>query len=153
MIAKSVVLDSSVVIAAMRPSEPGHGDALDFLGRARAAQEREGARVLAPPELWLEVHVAAQKLAKQKGEPAPKDPLAGLAVDLIAMDHREAVLGFLELLSGRMHGQAPLPNATDLTYLWVAWSEGATLITLDRGLLKCHGLLCDVTRPYHYRFL
>jgi hypothetical protein len=51
-----------------------------------------------------------------------------------------------------MHGQAPLPNATDLVYLWVAWSEGATLVTLDRGLLKCHGIVCDVTRPYHYRF-
>jgi hypothetical protein len=152
MIARRVVLDSSVVIAAMRPSEPGYEDARDFLGRARGAQEREGARVLAPPELWLEVHVAAQKLAKQKGEPEPKDPMAGLVVDLVAMDRREAVLAFLEVLSARMHGQAPLPNATDLVYLWVAWSEDATLITLDRGLLKCHGLLCDVTRPYHYHF-
>jgi len=150
MIAGRVVLDSSVVIAAMRPSEAGHEDALDFLSRARAAQEGGGAQVLAPPELWLEVHVAAQKLAKQKGE--PKDPMEGLAIDLIAMDRREAVLGFLELLSARMHGQAPLPNATDLVYLWVAWSEGATLVTLDRGLLKCHGIVCDVTRPYHYRF-
>ena len=152
MIAGRVVLDSSVVIAAMRSDEPGHEDALDFLARARDAQEREVARLLAPPELWLEVHVAAHKLARQKGEPEPRDPMGRLVVDVVAMDGREAVLGFLSLLSARVRGQATLPNATDLVYLWAAWSEEATLITLDRGLLKCHGLVCDVTRPYHYRF-
>lgn len=149
-----LVLDSSLIVAAMKPSEPSHADALDFLDRLREAQERGGASVFAPPELWLEVHVAAQKLVKQKerGAPEPKEPMVGLAIKLVAMDREEAIAGFLEQLTARTRGQPPFTNATDLVYLWVAWSVDATLITLDQRLLKYHGLLCDVMRPFHYHF-
>jgi hypothetical protein len=50
-----------------------------------------------------------------------------------------------------MRGRRPFANATDLAYLWAAWSVDATVVTLDRGLLAYHGLVCDVTRPRHVR--
>ena len=64
----------------------------------------------------------------------------------------EEIGEFLDLLGRRTHGKAPFTNATDIVYLWVAWKESATLVTLDRGLLKYHRVLCDVIRPSPVRF-
>ena len=78
--------------------------------------------------------------------------LAGLSVKLTPITSPEEISEFLEQLARRTYGKAPFANATDLVYLWVAWREGATLITLDRGLLKYHRILCDVIRPSPVRF-
>ncbi|WP_437632319.1 PIN domain-containing protein [Sorangium sp. So ce854] len=152
-----IVLDSSVAIASMRPAEPGHADALAFLERVRAAVAAGEARVLAPPELWLEVYVAEQRLASsRRGAPAaagagPLAALAGLAVELVAPAGEDALTDFLGLLTRRMRGRRPFANATDLVYLWAAHGAEATVVTLDEGLLKYHGVVCDVTRPQHVR--
>ena len=50
-----------------------------------------------------------------------------------------------------MRGRRPFANATDLVYLWVAWSRDAAVVTLDQGMLKYHGVVCEVTRPQHVR--
>ncbi|WP_437620986.1 PIN domain-containing protein [Sorangium sp. So ce1151] len=155
-----IVLDSSVAIASMKPAEPGHADALAFLERARAAVAAGGARVLAPAELWLEVYVAEQRLAASRAAraspqrapaAASESPLAGLAVELVAPADEGAITGFLGLLTRRMRGRRPFANATDLVYLWAAHGAEATVVTLDEGLLKYHGVVCDVTRPQHVR--
>ncbi|WP_437732444.1 PIN domain-containing protein [Sorangium sp. So ce1335] len=157
-----IVLDSSVAIASMRPAEPGHADALAFLERARAAVAAGGARVLAPPELWLEVYVAEQRLAASRASRAspqrapaasagPLAALAGLEVELVAPAGEGALTEFLGLLTRRMRGRRPFANATDLVYLWAAHGAEATVVTLDEGLLKYHGVVCDVTRPQHVR--
>ncbi|WP_437754276.1 PIN domain-containing protein [Sorangium sp. So ce1389] len=155
-----IVLDSSVAIASMKPAEPGHADALAFLERARAAVAAGGARVLAPAELWLEVYVAEQRLAASRASraspqrapaAASESPLAGLAVELVAPADEGAIAGFLGLLTRRMRGRRPFANATDLVYLWAAHGAEATVVTLDEGLLKYHGVVCDVTRPQHVR--
>jgi hypothetical protein len=52
-----LVLDSSVLIAAVQPAEPKHADALVFVDRLRAAITAGDVNAFAPPELWLEVHV------------------------------------------------------------------------------------------------
>jgi hypothetical protein len=72
---------------------------------------------------------------------------AGLSVELAPMTSVEEIDQFFDELGRRMRGRAQFANATDLVYLWLAWQKDATLITLDGGLLKYHGMVCDVTRP------
>ncbi|WP_437588257.1 PIN domain-containing protein [Sorangium sp. So ce1000] len=147
-----IVLDSSVAIASMKPAEPGNADAVAFLERARAAVAAGAARVLAPPELWMEVYVAEQRLAaSRRAAPAAVSALGGLAIELVAPTDTGAITEFLDRLTRRMRGRRPFANATDLVYLWAAHSADATVVTLDEGLLKYHGVVCDVTRPQHAR--
>jgi hypothetical protein len=147
-----LVLDSSVVIAAVQPAEPEHADACAFVDRLRSALASGAAIALGPPELWLEVHVVEQRLARSRsGAPPPGGALDGLAIELVAPDGVEAITAFLDVLTKRMRGRRPFANATDLVYLWAAWSRDATAVTLDRGMLEYHGVVCDVTRPQHVR--
>jgi predicted nucleic acid-binding protein len=146
-----LVLDSSVVIAAARPDEPEHADARAFVDALRAASPA-GVRLFGPPELWLEVHVVEQRLARsRRASGAPADALSGLAIELVSPTGVEIVTAFLDLLERRMRGRRASANATDLIYLWAAHEVGAAVVTLDRGLLGYHGAVCDVTRPQHVR--
>ncbi len=147
-----LVLDSSVLIAAVQPAEVDHQDALDFVDRLRAAQLVDAGSVFAPPELWLEVHVVEQRLAlSRRGGPARRSALHGLTIELVTPESIEELVAFLDLLTKRMRGRRPFANATDLVYLWAASRVDATVVTLDRGLLGYHGVVCDVTRPQHAR--
>lgn len=147
-----IVIDSSVVIAAAQPAEREHASALDFVNRLRAAQATGYDAAFAPPELWLEVHVVEQRLAlARRGGPAPGAALRGLSVGLVAPDGADEIRVFLDLLVKRMRGRRPFANATDLVYLWAASRLDATVVTLDRGLLGYHGVVCDVMRPHHVR--
>lgn len=147
-----LVLDSSVAIAAIRPDEADHPDARAFVERLRAASPESGIELLAPPELWLEVHVVEQRLARSRRGGAPaQGAMEGLSITLCAPADREELTTFLAHLEKRMRGRRPFANATDLVYLWVGWSREATVVTLDRGLLEYHGVVCDLTRPQHLR--
>jgi predicted nucleic acid-binding protein len=149
-----LVLDSSVLVAAMKPSEPGHADAADLLERLRRARALAEVELFAPPELWLEARVAAQKAEKSATGPTLPDVgalLRGLDVELVPMTSVDEIDAFFERLGRHARDRAPFANATDLVYLWVAWRSGAALVTLDRGLLKYHGMVCDVVRPFHVR--
>ena len=147
-----LVLDSSVLISAVRPAEPEHADAHAFVGRLRHALASGAASAFGPPELWLEVHVVEQRLASSRREARVQGgALDGLAVELVAPEGVEAITTFLDVLSKRMRGRRPFANATDLVYLWAAWSVAATVVTLDQGMLEYHGIVCDVTRPQHVR--
>jgi predicted nucleic acid-binding protein len=146
-----LVLDSSVVIAAAQPDEPAHADARTFLDALRRA-EPDQVRLFGPAELWLETHVVEQRLARSRRSSAPPaGALSGLVIELVSPDRVEVVTVFLDLLARRMRGRKPSANATDLVYLWAAHEVGATVVTLDRGLLGYHGVVCDVTRPQHVR--
>ena len=144
-----LVLDSSVPIAAMKPADVGHADALDVLERLRRAQLQGRAAILAPPELWLEVRVAKQKIGKTAA--GTDDVLAGLDIELVGITSVAEIDEFFERLHRHVRDRAPFANATDLAYLWVAWRCGAALVTFDAGLLKYHGMVCDVLRPFHVR--
>lgn len=147
-----LVLDSSVLIAAVRSGEPEHPDARAFVERLRSALATGGASAFGPPELWLEVHVVEQRLARtRRGAPAPFGALEGLLIELVAPPDLPAITTFLDLLTKRMRGRRPFANATDLAYLWAAWSVDAAVVTLDQGMLAYHGVVCDVTRPQHVR--
>ncbi len=145
-----LVLDSSVVIAAVQAAEPDHEAARDFVGRLGRAIAAGAAQAFAPAELWLEVHVVERRLARsRKGGATRPDALADLDVELVAPGERDEIAAFLALLDDRMRGKRPFANATDLVYLWAAWKVDATVTTLDGGLLAHHGLVCDVTHPRH----
>ena len=80
-----LVLDSSVLIAAVRPAEPDHADARAFVERLRSAQASGAVRTFGPPELWLEVYVVEQRHARsRRGAPALGGALEGLAIGLVA---------------------------------------------------------------------
>jgi hypothetical protein len=146
-VAARIVLDSSAVIAAGKPAEAAHADALAFLGRLRAASAAGVAEAFAPPELWLEVYVAEQRLARGR-DGARASALSGLAVALVAPPDRDAISAFLDRLTARTRGRRPFVNATDLVYLWAADHVGAAaLVTLDLGLLKYDRIFCEVRRP------
>lgn len=145
-----LVLDSSVMIAAIRPAEPDHEDARAFVARLRSAQISGAVRAFGPPELWLEAHVVEQRLtSSRRGPPAPGSALEGLTIELVTPASVDTITTFLALLTRRMRGRRPFANATDLVYLWAAHEVGATVVTLDQGMLAYHGVVCDVTRPKH----
>ena len=147
-----LVLDSSVLIAAVRPAEPEHADARAFVERLRSAQASGAVRAFGPPELWMEVHVVEERLAHgRRAAPAPGAAMEGLAIELATPGGVEVITGFLDVLRRRMRGRRPFANATDLVYLWAAHEIGATVVTLDQGMLAYHGVVCDVTRPQHVR--
>jgi hypothetical protein len=145
-----IVLDSSVVIAAAQPAEREHASVLAFMNRLRAAQAAGYDGAFAPAELWLEVHVVERRLAlTRRGGPAPGAALRGLSIGLMTPGGADEIEAFLDLLVKRMRGRRPFANATDLVYLWAASQLEAAVVTLDRGLLAYHGVVCDVTRPQH----
>lgn len=148
-----LVLDSSVVIAAIRPAEPEHEDARLFVERLRSALASGAVSVFGPPELWLEAHVVEQRLASgRRGPPALGAALEGLTIELVTPASVETMTTFLAHLTRRMRGRRPFANATDLVYLWAAHEVSATVVTLDQGMLAYHGVVCDVARPKHVRF-
>jgi predicted nucleic acid-binding protein len=147
-----LVLDSSVLIASVKPDEPAHDSARAFVERARPASSTGAVQVFAPPELWLEVHVVEQRLARsRRAAPVTERALQGWTIELVAPTELAAITDFLDLLEKRMRGRRPFANATDLVYLWVAWRKDATVVTLDHGMLDYHGVVCDLTRPQHVR--
>ncbi len=147
-----LVLDSSVVIAAVQPAEPEHESARAFVDRLRAALASGAASAFGPPELWLEVHVVEQRLARsRRGAPATGGALEGLSIDLVTPEGLAEISAFLGVLTKRMRGRRPFANATDLVYLWVGSRMDATVVTLEQGMLAYHGVVCDVTRPRHVR--
>jgi len=147
-----LVLDSSVLIAAVKPAEPEHTSARAFVEMLRAAQASGAVSAFAPPELWLEVHVVEQRIAAaQRGTIAAGDAMRGLAVELVAPESVTQLTSFLGVLVRRMRGRRPFANATDLVYLWAGAHAEATVVTVDQGLLKYNGVVCDVIRPQHAR--
>ena len=149
-----LVLDSSVLVAGMKQGDPGHADAVDFLDRLLAARAAGRAEVFAPPELWIEVRAAAQKLGRFVVTPPRRgmvDLLAALDVELVPIMSVGEIDAFFDQLKRYVRDRPPFTNATDLVYLWVAFRRGAALVTLDAGLLKYHGMVCDVMRPFHVR--
>jgi len=50
-----LVLDSSVLIAAIRPTEAEHADARAFVDQLRSVQPSSEVSLFGPPELWLEL--------------------------------------------------------------------------------------------------
>lgn len=132
----SYVLDASVAVAAVRPSEPHHRAA-----RARLAAILTGADAIVVPAIF-DVEVTASLVR-------------GLGSSSAAREYLERDLGARELVTigpraaRAISGVAARTRlrAADAAYVWVASSRGLSLVTLDAEIAQRVGTLCQVEAP------
>ena len=132
-----LVLDASVALASLRPTEPGHQAA-----RGRVRRIAKGDDTALVPSLFV-VEVAGA--------------LARLGFDAIAIDAFVAALTsapheVVTIGRKRAHAAAGVAVATklrgvDATYVWLAAREGVPVCTLDREMLMRGAAVCQVVAP------
>jgi len=116
-----VVVDASA-LAAIVFQEPGF---------ERVAAELDGATVFAPALLKFELANAAWKKARRH----PRDAATCFAALAVALDDRcEIVWRDVSATDVALLAQATGMTAYDATYLWLAGTLGADLVTLDTRL-------------------
>lgn len=132
-----LVLDASVVVAAVRSVEPSFAAA-----RARVNRALRGDDELVVPTL-LGVEVAAS-LARV-GEPAPK--IRELVARLMSSPHQVVPLGVgraRRAMDMAMVGQL---RGADSVYVWLASARRIALCTLDAEMTERAGSFCKVIAP------
>ena len=125
-----IVLDVSVVVAAVSSNEPHHAEALAFLQEIKA---RAG-RLQVPATFLLELYAVLNRSPREirrLGFFTEDDPLY---VELRPVDER-LVQSILQWMQNKMRGQSPTRGA-DLAYVAVAVDLNLPLVTLDNGLRK-----------------
>ena len=130
------VLDASVAVAAVRPSEPSHR-----ASRARLAGLLTGTDAIVVPAIF-DVEVTATLVR-------------GHASSAAAQEYLERDLGARQLVTigpraaRAISGVAARTRlrAADAAYVWFASSRGLTLVTLDEEIAQRVGTLCQVEAP------
>ena len=136
-----VVLDASVVIAAVSPAETRHAESLPFV---RAVQQRRLALEV-PAHFLLELYAVLNRSPRelrQLGFMTEKDPVT-LRLKTIGAAEVEKALAWV---SSKLPGKSPTRGA-DLAYVWVAQESGLPLVTLDKGLHQFKDAGLDVLYP------
>jgi predicted nucleic acid-binding protein len=130
------VLDASVAVAAVRPSEPSHRAA-----RARLAALLTGTDAIVVPAIF-DVEVTATLIRGQASSSAAREYLERDlgARQLVTIGPRAA-----HAISG-VAARTRL-RAADAAYVWVASSRGLSLVTLDAEIALRVGTLCQVEAP------
>jgi len=130
------VLDASVAVAAVRPSEPGHSAA-----RARLAALLTGTDTIVVPAIF-DAEVTATLVRGQASSVAAREYLDQdlAARKLVTIGPRAA-----RAISG-VAARTRL-RAADAAYVWVASSRGLPLVTLDQEIAQRVGTLCQVEAP------
>ena len=132
-----VVLDASVAIAAMRPSEPAYA-------AARACVERalQGLDVIVEPSFFV-VEVAGA-LTRLGYEPAAIDaflrPLMSPPHEIVTVGAKRAQAAARVAITTKLRGP-------DALYVWLAAREQLSLLTLDREILARGTAACRVSTP------
>ena len=118
-----VVLDASA-LAALVFQEPGY---------ERVAERLEHANVCAPTLLKFELaNVAVTKVRRQ-----PRDAAKIVAALAEAFDDRSNINWYeIDASDVALVAAATGTTAYDASYLWLAGSLGADLVTLDKGLVR-----------------
>jgi predicted nucleic acid-binding protein len=130
------VLDASVAVAAVRPSEPSHRAA-----RARLAALLTGTDAIVVPAIFDVEVTSALVRAQASGASAQEYLERDLgARQLVTIGPRAA-----RAISG-VAARTRL-RAADAAYVWVASSRGLPLVTLDEEISKRVGTLCQVEAP------
>lgn len=130
------VLDASVAVAAVRPSEPFHQAA-----RARLTALLTGIDAIVVPAIF-DVEVTAALVRGKASSSAAREYLdrdLG-ARQLVTLGPRAA-----RAISG-VAARTRL-RAADAAYVWVASSHGLPLVTLDVEIAQRVGTLCQVEAP------
>ena len=123
-------------MAAVRPSEPGHGAA-----RARLAALLTGTDTIVVPAIF-DAEVTATLVRGQASSVAAREYLDQdlAARKLVTIGPRAA-----RAISG-VAARTRL-RAADAAYVWVASSRGLPLVTLDQEIAQRVGTLCQVEAP------
>lgn len=124
----SIVVDTSVVVAAVSPNEPRYAESLEFV------RETHRRRLLLkePAQFLLELYAVLTRSPRQLRElgfMTIDDPVSIEFKPLDAVELERA----LAWLTSTFPGKCPTRGG-DLTYVWVAWRATVPLITLDDGL-------------------
>jgi predicted nucleic acid-binding protein len=132
-----LVLDASVVVAAVRPGEPSFAAARGRVDRALRGLDE----LVIPPLLAIEV---AAVLARAK---EPEAKIRELVERLTSPPHLVVPLGpgraarVVDIaLSGQFRG-------ADVTYVWLASARRLPLCTLDREMTERARAFCKVIGP------
>jgi predicted nucleic acid-binding protein len=132
-----LVLDASVAIASLRPSEPEHAAA-----RARVRRIANGDDVAVVPSLFIAEVAGA--LVRLGFDPTTVDAFIAA---LTGAPHEVVTIG-----PKRAHAVARVAVATklrgaDALYVWLAAREAVPVCTLDREIIARGGVACQVLRP------
>jgi len=130
------VLDASVAVAAVRPSEPSYQAA-----RARLASLLAGLDSIVVPAIF-DIEVTAALVRRGASIATVQEYLERdlAAREIITIGPRAA-----RAISG-VAARTRL-RAADAVYAWVASSRGLPFVTLDREIAQKVGTLCQVEDP------
>lgn len=136
-----VVVDASVVVAAVSPQEIRHAESLDFL------QEAHRRRVVLeePAQFLLELYAVftrTPRQLRQLGFMTEEDPIS-FNLKSLGTDEVQRLLAWL---SSTFPGKCPTRGG-DLAYAWIAWEAKLPLVTLDPGLHQFRGSGLDIYYP------
>jgi predicted nucleic acid-binding protein len=130
------VLDASVAVAFLRPTDANHPRALTFMQKALSAQNE----CLVPA--IFEVEVAAA-LARASVDAADVHRLMAVLLaraHVVTLGPKAARKAAQVAISCRLRGM-------DAIYVWVAQREGAPLVTLDREVCDRAAKHCEIICP------
>jgi predicted nucleic acid-binding protein len=140
----NLVIDASVVVAAVSPPEAGHVEALEFLQSAHTSH----AVFHEPPQFLLELYSVLTRRPRelrQLGFMTETDPMI-LNWNPLAEPQVERLLAWL---TSNCSGKCPTRGA-DLAYVSSALESQLPLVTLDRGLQSFRSCGLDVWAPREF---
>jgi predicted nucleic acid-binding protein len=132
-----LVLDASVAIASVRPSEPAYAAA-----RARMDRVLQGLDELVQPSTFrVEVGGALARLGRPEAEIRRLvDPLCAPPHAIVTIGPKGAAAAEARAIQARLRG-------ADALYVWLASARGLTLCTLDQEMAQRGGAFCKVIAP------
>lgn len=135
-----MVVDASVVVAAVSPNEDRHEESLAFLRELHRRQ----IVLLEPPQFLLELYAVLNRSPRQLQELGFMRQDNALTIEVRSLGIGE-LQRFLDWATATFPGRSPTGGA-DLAYVSVALETRAALVTNDRGLHEFGGR--DVTIHY-----
>lgn len=136
-----VVVDTSVVVAAVSPREPRYAESLAFIREIH----RRRLILKEPAHFLLELYAVLTRTPRrlrELGFMTSDDPVS---IEFTSLDAAELERA-LAWLTSTFPGKCPTRGG-DLTYVWVAWQARASLITLDGGLRQFLSPGLDIRYP------
>ncbi len=132
-----LVLDASVAIAALRPSEPAYAAA-----RARIERVLQGAdELVQPPIFGVEVAGALARRGTREAD------IRTFVQTLRAPPHRIVAIGPKGSASAEACAIQGRLRGADALYVWLASARGLPLCTLDQEMAQRGAPFCKVLAP------
>jgi len=136
-----IVLDTSVLVAAVSPNESSQNVALSFLRRVHESRQC----IEIPPTFLFEVYAALNRTPRKLSELLFLTEESGLNF-LIHTQGTTEVQNMLEWLSVKAPGTVPTRGG-DLAYLAIAVESGIPLFTFDKGMHAFSNYGVDIRYP------